>query len=223
MTSIPAVNSYGRQLSPDEIAAGQHRDFVGGMWDEIGALQFDFMRAQGLSPGDRLLDVGCGALRGGLHFIRYLDTGRYFGLDVNASLIDAGRIELAAAHLEAKAPQLMVSDDFAVAAFGATFRHALAVSLFTHLNMNLIVKCLARMREVLAEDGRFYASWWEAPRSAHLAPIARASGFVTYYTNDSYHYSYAEMQGLAAMAGLQVTKIGDWGHPRGQRMLAFRR
>ena len=46
-----------------------HREQVGGLWDEIGALQIDFLRAQGLRPGDTLLDVGCGCLRGGVHFV----------------------------------------------------------------------------------------------------------------------------------------------------------
>jgi len=216
------VNDYWRQLTPEEIAAGRHREFVGGMWDEIGALQLAFLRAQGLAPDDALLDVGCGALRGGVHFVRYLAPGGYCGLDVNASLVEAGKQELGEALLRDKAPQLVVSDGFDVQAFGRQFRFALAVSVFTHLDMNRIVLCLARMREVLAPDGRFFASWFEAPAAACLTPQHHASGIVTYYLNDPYHYAYGEMQAMAALAGLRVERIGDWGHPRGQRMLCFR-
>ena len=216
------VNDYWRQLTPEEIAAGRHRDFVGGLWDEIGALQFAFLRAQGLTPDDALLDVGCGALRGGVHFVRYLRPGGYCGLDVNASLVAAGKQELGEALLRDKAPQLVVSDDFGVGAFGRQFRYALAVSVFTHLDMNRIVLCLARMREVLAPDGRFFASWFEAPSPVCLAPQQHAAGIVTYYLHDPYHYAYGEMQAMAALAGMSVERIGDWGHPRGQRMLSFR-
>ena len=56
-------NVYGRSLTAQEVAAGAHRDFVGGMWDEVGALQFEYMQSAGLRPGHRLLDMGCGALR----------------------------------------------------------------------------------------------------------------------------------------------------------------
>ena len=28
-----------------------------------------------------LIDIGCGALRGGVHFVRHLDPGHYFGMD----------------------------------------------------------------------------------------------------------------------------------------------
>lgn len=48
-----------------------HRIAVGGMWDEIGKLQFEFMVKQGLKPHHKFLDIGCGSLRGGysLHSI----------------------------------------------------------------------------------------------------------------------------------------------------------
>ena len=53
-------------------------------------------------PHHRLLDIGCGALRGGVHFVRYLEDGNYAGLDVNRSLIAAGHRELQSAGLHEK-------------------------------------------------------------------------------------------------------------------------
>jgi hypothetical protein len=64
-----------------------HRDYIGGMWEEIGRLQFNFLRQQGLTPSHCLLDIGCGALRGGVHFITYLEPGHYLGLDKEKTLI----------------------------------------------------------------------------------------------------------------------------------------
>src|SRR5205807_6035012 len=66
----------------EHVTAGHHRAIVGGAWEEIGRLQFEFLTGNGLKPHHRLLDVGCGALRGGLHFIRYLDEGNYVGVDL---------------------------------------------------------------------------------------------------------------------------------------------
>ena len=54
-------NPYSRQLTPDEIAAGEHRAAVGGLWDELGRLQCDFMISAGLLPDHQFIDVGCGA------------------------------------------------------------------------------------------------------------------------------------------------------------------
>lgn len=97
------VNDYGRQLSPAEIETKEHRNLVGGLWEELGTLQFNFLKDHGLQPHHRLVDLGCGALRGGLHFIRYLDAGHYYGIDINASLIEAGKRELDQEQLGARA------------------------------------------------------------------------------------------------------------------------
>ena len=67
-----------------------HRLGVGGMWEEIGKLQYELVVREGLLPRHKLLDVGCGSLRGGVHFIRYLDSGNYYGMDKNEKLLSAG-------------------------------------------------------------------------------------------------------------------------------------
>ncbi len=59
----------------------------------MGELQFKFLVGWGLRPGDFLLDVGCGCLRGGVHFVRYLEAGHYFGIDVNSSLLIDDRLK----------------------------------------------------------------------------------------------------------------------------------
>src|SRR6476620_10345865 len=63
-----------------------HRDYVGGLWDEIGQLQFDFLVSNGLKPQHYLLDIACGSLRAGIHFIPYLETGHYLGIDKEPEL-----------------------------------------------------------------------------------------------------------------------------------------
>ncbi len=122
---LRGVNAYGQQLTAEQIAAGNHRDFVGGLWDEVGTLQVEYLKTQGLSPGHRLVDIGCGALRGGLHFVRYLDQGNYYGLDINASLIEAGKREIALAELTYKQPNLLVDDRFEMARFKVSFDYAI--------------------------------------------------------------------------------------------------
>ena len=218
------INSYGRELTSEEISAGAHRDFVGGLWDVLGPLQFEFMRSQGLRPHHRLLDVGCGALRGGVHFVRYLHAGHYAGIDINASLLDAGRRELEEARLDARDARLLHDDAFQFGRFKSEFDFAIAVSVFTHLPMNHIVRCLAEMHRALADGGRFFATVFAAPRAAHLEPITHVPGGVTtYYDQDPFHVSPAELDALAEFSGLRMEWIGDWAHPRAQQMVCFTR
>lgn len=216
------INGYHRELSEAEIDAGAHRAFVGGMWDELGPLQLEFMLSQGLEPAHTLVDIGCGALRGGTHLIRHLEPGRYFGLDINSSLIRAGQKEVENAGLIHKNPTLLVNSRFEMFRFNRTFDFAISVSLFTHLYLNQIGRCLAEMRKVMGPSSRFYCTFFEAPSSVHLTPIQHEPGGVTtFYDQDAFHYSFVEIRDLASRCGLTATLIGEWNHPRDQRMLCF--
>lgn len=216
------VNIYHRELKPEEIAEGAHRLMVGAMWDEIGNLQFEFLKSRGLRPEHKLCDMGCGALRGGLQFVRYLDSGNYYGLDINASLLEGGRRELEQAGLAQKEAHLLLNDKFQAGRFETQFEYVLAVSVFTHLFGNHILRCLAEVRKVLAPQGQFFASFFQAPHPIHIEPISQlASSIVTQYDHDPFHYSAEEMAAMARLAGLKMELIGDWNHPSNQRMLAF--
>ena len=216
------VNAYGRQLLSAEIDRKEHRNFVGGLWEEIGILQLNFLKDQGLQPHHQLMDVGCGALRGGVHFIRYLDPEHYYGIDINASLIEAGKRELGEAKLEHKMPHLLVNDKFELGRFGTMFDYAVAVSVFTHLPMNHIVRCLVEARKALRPNARLFASYFEAPTQAYLDPLQHVPGdIVTNCDADPYHYAFEEVQWMAGAARMKVERVGVWGHPRGQIMAAF--
>lgn len=220
----PAINAYGRQLTASEIAAKEHRAFVGGLWEEVGQLQFEFVKAQGLLPEHTFVDVGCGAMRGGVHFVNYLDKGNYFGLDINPSLIAAAKAELGAMGLLDKSPNLLVNDNFELSLFGTNFDYAIAVSVFTHLFMNNIMRCLVEVNKVLKPNGRFYATFFQAPHPAYLESIHHTpGGITTYYDHDPFHYSFSEIQNLAVTANLAVKQVDDWSHPRDQKMLCFTR
>jgi len=216
------VNTYHQELTAAEIAKGKHRNAVGGNWEEVGLMQLERLKSRGLRPEHTLCDVGCGALRGGVHFARYLDAGNYCGLDINASLIEGGRLELEKAGLADKKARLLVSDGFEVGQFGMTFDYMVAMSLFTHLFANHIVRCLIEARKVVAPDGQFVATILLAPNSGHLAPIEHTpGGVVSYYDRDPFHYSVEEMSFLAGVAGWKIEMLPVRAKPGNQRGLVF--
>ena len=205
-----------------------HRAAVGGLWEEIGRLQFDFLVDQGLQPHHSLLDVGCGSLRGGVHFVRYLKTGHYWGVDIDERLLEAGRGEVEQLGLASKRPVLVPMGDFGFTALGREFEFALAQSVFTHLPLNGIVRCLMEMERVLTSGGRFYATFFENPAGkGELGPIEHptADGLtvVSHFDRDPYHYDVDTFRWICRGTGLEVELIGAWNHPRDQRMLLFRK
>jgi hypothetical protein len=123
-----------------------HRGYVGGLWEIIGQLQFDFLVAQGLTPAHCLLDIACGALRGGVHFIPYLAPGNYLGLEKEQILIALGiDKELEAAVYQQKHPEFVISACFDFHKFSKKPHFSIAQSLFTHLTPEDIGLCLRNL------------------------------------------------------------------------------
>lgn len=202
-----------------------HRRTIGNLelWSELGRLQFDFLVAQGLRPEHHLLDVGCGPLRGGVHFIRYLEPGRYFGVDKNAdALQEARERELTPEESAAKRPTLVAMSDFGFERLGQRFDYAIAQSVFTHLYLNEIVRCLVNMDSVLKPGGRFYATFFLNPQGKkNLDDIHQTDTVVTHFDRDFFHYDVPTFAWACEGLGLTVDYVGDWKNPRNQKMLVF--
>lgn len=195
------------------IRALGHREYVGGKWEEIGRLQFDFLRAEGLRPEHRLVDVACGALRGGVHFIPYLAPGHYLGLDKEARLIELGlERELGAALRAEKRPEFVVSDDFEFSRFSQRADFGLAQSLFTHLEEGDILRCLGRLRAWVGPGHVFFATFFEGDSAGNPARS---------HSHAHFRYPRARMEALGRETGWRPRYVGEWGHPRDQRMMCF--
>lgn len=80
-----------------------------GFWNQLQDYQLRVVTGLGLRPDHSMLDIGCGPLQGGIAFIRYLNAGRYVGVDHNPAAIEVGRQEVSRLKLAEKAPRLIVS------------------------------------------------------------------------------------------------------------------
>jgi SAM-dependent methyltransferase len=211
---------YHRHFDPD-----WHRRTIGFVeeWEEHGRAQFDYLVAQGLEPHHCLLDVGCGPLRGGVHFIRYLEPGNYVGVDKNAAVLEAAReVELERYGLRERRPTLVPMENFDFPALDRTFDFAWAQSVFTHLPLNSIVRCLMRIEQVLVEGGRFYATFYENGRGKrNLEPIRQSEQVTSYFDRDSYHYDVGSFEWACTGTSLEVSYLGGWNNPRNQKVLLF--
>lgn len=205
-----------KQDTPDEIHRG-YREFVGGdgkYWDDIGQLQFRFLVERGLSRSDVLIDVGCGSLRGGVHFIRHLDPEGYLGIDKHVELIIYGVAqELGLPAFAAKRPQFVISSAFEFDKFTKPCSFAIAQSLFTHLVSDDIRTCLSRLRAVASPDCQFFATFFETD--------ARTANASVSHSHDRFAYTRQEMEPFGTATGWAPDYVGDWGHPREQRMMRY--
>jgi SAM-dependent methyltransferase len=183
-----------------------HRAFVGGRWDDVGRLQFDFLIEQGLKPSHVLLDIGCGALRGGRFFIEYLEAGNYLGIDKHSELIEAGKTkEIQPGLLAAKRPEFVLSDRFEFERFSKQPQVCLAQSVFTHLSRRDIELCFEKLSSFAGHGCRLFATFFE---TSLPLPFTASS-----HSSRAFFYTRRQMERLGRRFGWEPRYIGNWDHP----------
>ena len=203
------LRSYAKDT--DRRVARDPQRAIGGLWDEMGELQFSFLESQGLLPQHALLDIGCGTLRGGRLFIPYLNKGNYTGIDVSRGALDAAEELCNQEGLLQYEPRLVHIPegrlDFSFLADRYDF--VLAQSVFSHLREGHISECLMSIHKVMRPGARFFFTVYEEEAK-------------TVRRYKSFGYPAEFFRQAAQSAGLVLIRHPEYAHPRGQFMLEAR-
>lgn len=180
---------------------------VGGLWEEIGRLQFQYLVNEGLRPGHTVLDIGCGTLRGGRHFIAYLEPGKYTGLDISPNALAHSARLVEREGLSRKRPALLLDGDMkpGFEEFDSKFDFLLAQSVFTHLPEAQVEEFFAHAGRVMHAGSKFYFTFFSSPAPSQ-------SG------RENFSYPFGFFEALADRYGFAIELRGNYAHPRGQRM-----
>jgi SAM-dependent methyltransferase len=180
------------------------------LWKMKRDFQIDFLRQVGLRPDQRLLDLGCATLRGGIPLIEHLDEGNYTGIEPRERVLEEGRRELAAHHLQHKRPTLLVSGDLAEMNLGRRYDVIWAFSVLIHMPDDVLDSAMGFAARHLEPDGVFYATVnmgerWDSPGDWQGFPNVRRP--LEFYRD------------AAGRHGLDVEDMGtlqSFGHGPGQ-------
>lgn len=187
---------------------------IGGMWEEIGTLQFEFLTTRNLQPHHKMLDLGCGTLRGGRHFIKYLQPGNYYGIDISPKAISSAKQLVQREGLSDRRPHLLISENknLKFAEFsGQRFDYILAQSVFTHLKPDHIKECFEHIGSIMQRSSAFYFTYNKGEEYEQI-------GF------KDFCYSFSFFESLAEQYGFKLQDCSkDYNHPRGQLMVELRR
>jgi SAM-dependent methyltransferase len=157
-----------RPIVVDDLVGEAHHRWYGQAWFK-GRFRFDFLIAHGLTPRDRLLDLGCGAGRLGIWLIPYLEPDHYFGVDSHLrSLVAFSAYEIVIHGLAARRPRLLLDADFRVDSFDERFDVVVDVSVTRFLPREAFDRAYARIRSVLAAGARVFVSGLVPDRLEHL-------------------------------------------------------
>lgn len=196
--------------------SAQHRKAVGppDRFDLIAGLQFSLLFALGLRDRHRLLDIGCGSLRGGRLFIPYLAAGNYYGIEPDESLVDAGiRYEVGHDACEMKSPHFLYDGEFAFGKFETQFDFLMAQSILSHTHSDLMRPLLANARSVIADDGIFAGTFfWSRPAlGTHMHRI-KGPGGAGWVGEGGVAYRWNELSELFSEADFAVKRL-RFPHP----------
>lgn len=187
---------------------------IGGKWEVLGKLQFEFLKRRGLEPEHELLDLGCGTLRGGRHFIRYLNRGHYVGIDISYKAIEYAKKLIVNENLSGKMPQLLFNKDksfiFSNLTNG-TYDFILAQSVFTHLKPEHIDECFNNIKEIMHRETVFFFTFF------------KGNGYQEKSVKD-FLYPLSFFKELAKKYDYELQDFTwDYPHPMQQNMLAISR
>lgn len=171
-------------------------------WFKFGQLQFDYLVQHGLVPADRMLEIGCGNLRAGRHFINYLDPGNYYGIDISPDILIAAQEVLTENGLQDKLPTLTPVRDLTMTFLPAGYFTVVnANSVFTHCPLPIIDECFAHVGRVMAPGGIFDFTFYRAEN-------------VEYQVHrEDFYYRTETLLELARKYGLGAQLMDDWHDP----------
>lgn len=197
------------------LAAGRHRDIVGGRWDETGRVQMRVLQDAGLMPHHHLLDIGAGSLRLGCKAVPYLDPGHYWATDASRALMLRGR-SLELDHPDSLPEDHLIEDsEFRLPGVPDTIDFAIAFGVFTHLPITVFQVAMARLRHPLSGVQKLLFTVFLAPDTALEHPFRQPDGVVTHPDRAPYHFRSTEVVGLCLAQEWQATESPVM-LPRGQ-------
>jgi len=140
--------------------------FTGGpieCFESAGRLQLATLIREGMYPQMKVLDLGCGCLRGGYWLIHFLDAGCYFGIEPAAARLQQGIDHVVEPEvLKDKQPKFDTNDKFDLGVFGVKFDIVLARSIWSHASKEQIVTMLDEFAANSTPEAFFLTSYIRA-------------------------------------------------------------
>jgi hypothetical protein len=137
--------------------------YLGGLLNnfEIGGRKLLItLLSEGIIPSSKVLDIGCGCLRGGYWLIHFLDEGCYFGIEPNVEMVNGGvKILLEPGLADLKKPKFDHNDVFDFKVFGEKFDFFVARSIWTHASKLQIQKMLDGFLKTSKPESVFITSY----------------------------------------------------------------
>jgi SAM-dependent methyltransferase len=173
---------------------------IPGGFGETGSGFFERLVRFGLKPEDSLVDYGCGTLRMGVHAIKYLEPGKYWGLDISEFLLEQGRELIGEELYRQKQPHLHVISAESVRAAAAA-KPAMLISLRVciHVHPDDLTEYVHNLVTIIGDSGEAIVTGkWSCEGTVQ-------------YSNRSWAHGLSTLEDIvkAEGGGMQRVKLED--------------
>lgn len=165
----PVLAPTDRAISDLEARAGRmisERGFLGvprETFSQAGREQMIALLQEGLRPESAVLEFGCGCLRIAYWLIRFLDAGRYYGIEPAHRRVEYGLSYLfTPEEIRLKQPRFDFNPVFDSSVFNTKFDFFLARSIWSHASKPQIEATLESFLRDAAPAATFLASYFPA-------------------------------------------------------------
>lgn len=209
-------SAFYAQQAEVRIKAGEPHSTLGDKlkggepFESAGLRIFGMLKAFGLSEDAVCVDYGCGTLRIGLHAIRFLAPGAYWGLDVSGFFLDQGRKLVGEKLIAEKQPNLrLISPETLAEATSHKPNIVFSIAVMFHVHPDELNDYVRNLMTLAGADGKVI--FW-----------ARATEQTIHYKERCWSHSRkaieaafaAQGAGLEALSSESVTMPG---FPNGKR------
>lgn len=170
------------------------------------------LQAEGMTPEDHLLDIGCGSLRLGHMAVPFLKPGHYWGTDASLALMRHGRLQELPDPDRLPETQLIEDAAFAYPGVPDQITLAIAFGVFTHLPAPALEQALRNLRRFPRLRAILFTVFL-APDEA--AATRQPDGVVTHPDRPPYHVAESFVQAVVSSAGFRPVRRPTL-LPRGQ-------
>ena len=183
------------------------RNLPGSAFGEAAGKTLKMLIANGLNKDDVCVDYGCGTLRVGVHVIKYLQRGAYWGLDVDEAVLEEGRKLVGNSLLTDKAPHLHVISPRSIAeAAAAKPKILFSVSVLVHVAPEDLKKYFENILTIIDDSGvAIIRGRWSCSETVQ-------------FSGQSWAHSEIKMQEIVSSIGGEmkiVEQTGSWLHDFG--------
>lgn len=165
---------------------------IGGLWEEYGVLQRDFLIAQGLKPEHRFLDMGCGTGRLARKIVPYLNTGNYLGVDISFYAILHAHLLSDSEGWGIKCPRFRSG-----VPWDEHFDVVWAFSVFIHLPQEIVTEVIYEISAGQSKGGKFFFSY--VPTDERVRTGLK-----------QFKHPYSFFENTAHNLGCSIAQCPDW-------------